>query len=393
VALSFAGAQRPYVEQVASALEARGLRVFYDADDEQIERWGRSPAEEEELRVLYAEQAAAVVVFVSADYAAWDWTRLERRTALDQAARDRRAYVLPARFDDTALPGALAGLVAVDLRGLEPEAFADLVEAKLTELGIASPPSGPPPGVLGERGTGVSAAQGGVARPGEAAVVNVGGSRNRVNVYQGASPPTAPSTPSLHAAVIGTTLMSAAGAYRLDTGSLPHAFLGSIGSDQLSAADRVRENLGLRMLVELPYPSDLPAGLATVISLPPASAHDDDAVIDLYRRLHHAWPAIRSSPELLPPEVVTFAEYAAFSEVILIEESPARRTSAAGQAAAALTSRIMTTGTAATLCSASLDGEHVVAVVVVGGGATIVLSSAGAAVTILSHWIGRRLNI
>jgi hypothetical protein len=33
VALSFAGAQRDYVEQVAAALKARGLRCFYDADE------------------------------------------------------------------------------------------------------------------------------------------------------------------------------------------------------------------------------------------------------------------------------------------------------------------------------------------------------------------------
>ena len=40
VALSFAGAQRDYVEQVAEVLKARGVRCFYDAD-EQIELWGK----------------------------------------------------------------------------------------------------------------------------------------------------------------------------------------------------------------------------------------------------------------------------------------------------------------------------------------------------------------
>ena len=39
VALSFAGAQRDYVEQVAQALKARGLSCFYDADEE-IDLWG-----------------------------------------------------------------------------------------------------------------------------------------------------------------------------------------------------------------------------------------------------------------------------------------------------------------------------------------------------------------
>ena len=33
VALSFAGAQRDYVGQVAAALKARGVRCFYDTDE------------------------------------------------------------------------------------------------------------------------------------------------------------------------------------------------------------------------------------------------------------------------------------------------------------------------------------------------------------------------
>src|SRR5450759_5091951 len=85
VALSFAGAQRDYVEKVAAVLKARGVRCFYDAD-EQIELWGKYLAEE--LPAIYGEQAATVVVFVSADYAARDWTRLERRAALNRAVRE-----------------------------------------------------------------------------------------------------------------------------------------------------------------------------------------------------------------------------------------------------------------------------------------------------------------
>ena len=101
---------------------------------------------------IYGEQAAAVVVFVSAEYVTRDWTRLERRAALDRAVRERQEYVLPARFDDTPVPGLLAGMVAVDLRGRTPEQFADLVVEKLADLAISpSPPGGadrgPPGGV------------------------------------------------------------------------------------------------------------------------------------------------------------------------------------------------------------------------------------------------------
>jgi hypothetical protein len=40
VALSFAGAQREYVESVARELQARGVRYLYDADEE-IGLWGK----------------------------------------------------------------------------------------------------------------------------------------------------------------------------------------------------------------------------------------------------------------------------------------------------------------------------------------------------------------
>ena len=135
VALSFAGAQRDYVGQVAETLKAQGVGCFYDAD-EQIELWGKYLAEE--LPAIYGEQAAAVVMFVSAEYAAREWTRLERRTALARAVRERREYVLPARFDDTPLPGLPSDMVTVDLRTRTPQQFAAMIANKLAVLAAAS---------------------------------------------------------------------------------------------------------------------------------------------------------------------------------------------------------------------------------------------------------------
>ena len=150
VALSFAGAQRDYVGQVAASLKAQGVRCFYDAD-EQVRLWGTHLAEE--LPGIYARESAAVVVFVSADYAERDWTRLERRAAFSRAVIEAGIHVLPARFDDTELPGLLPDVVAVDLRCYTPAQFADLVVTKLADLAInPSPPrggadGGPPGGV------------------------------------------------------------------------------------------------------------------------------------------------------------------------------------------------------------------------------------------------------
>lgn len=136
VALSFAGAQRDYVGQVAEALKARGVRCFYDAD-ELLRLWGMHLAEE--LPRIYAEESAAVVVFISADYAGRDWTRLERRAAFSRAVTQAGAYVLPARFDDSQLPGLLPDVVTVDLRHYSAGQFADLIVAKLAALGITTP--------------------------------------------------------------------------------------------------------------------------------------------------------------------------------------------------------------------------------------------------------------
>ena len=150
VALSFAGAQRDHVGQVAEALKALRVRCFYDAD-EQVRLWGTHLAEE--LPRIYARESAAVVVFVSADYARGDWTRLERRAAFSQAVVEAGVHVLPARFDDSELPGLLPDVVAVDLRCHTPGQFADLVVAKLADLAIQRlpPPGGSdrrPPGAV-----------------------------------------------------------------------------------------------------------------------------------------------------------------------------------------------------------------------------------------------------
>jgi hypothetical protein len=115
------------------------VRCFYDAD-EQIDLWGKYLAEE--LPLIYGEQAAAVVIFVSAEYAAREWTRLERRTALARAVRERREYVLPARFDDTPLPGLPSDMVTVDLRTRKPKQFAAMIADKLAALAASAAPVG-----------------------------------------------------------------------------------------------------------------------------------------------------------------------------------------------------------------------------------------------------------
>jgi hypothetical protein len=102
VALSFAGEQRTYVREVAKALTSRHIAVFYD-QFQANDLWGKDGAEH--FHQIYSRDAQYVVMFISADYVAKAWTRLERRSALSRQMKEDAEYILPVRFDDTEVPG------------------------------------------------------------------------------------------------------------------------------------------------------------------------------------------------------------------------------------------------------------------------------------------------
>lgn len=102
IGLSFAGEQRPYVQDVALSLKEKGVTVFYDRFHE-VDLWGCDLVDT--LNDLYSERLNLVVVFVSKEYVEKDFTNVERRAALSKAITTRQKYVMPVRFDSTKLPG------------------------------------------------------------------------------------------------------------------------------------------------------------------------------------------------------------------------------------------------------------------------------------------------
>jgi chromosome segregation ATPase len=131
VCLSFAGEQRDYVERIAVALKAAGLRVFYDQDKDIAPKlWGRNLGEY--LDYIYRQGSRFCLMFISRDYAEKVWTRHERRSALARAIEDESEYVLPARFDDTELPGFQPTIGYVDLRQIAPATLIEFVLSKLS---------------------------------------------------------------------------------------------------------------------------------------------------------------------------------------------------------------------------------------------------------------------
>lgn len=130
VALSFAGEERTYVEKVAKYLKDSGVKVFYDKNEEEEARlWGVDLTEF--LYKIYAKESLYCVMFISKNYSEKIWTRHEKRSALERAIKEKREYILPARFDDIEIKGLPSTLGFIDLRVKTPEELGKVVLIKL----------------------------------------------------------------------------------------------------------------------------------------------------------------------------------------------------------------------------------------------------------------------
>ena len=141
VCLSFAGEDREYVKQVAGELQRSRVSYFYD-EHNQVELWGKNL--QEYLTSIYRDRSLFAVLFISEYYVKKPWAVLERRAALETAMNEfNREYVLPARFDDTDLPGLPNTVSYADLRALTPVALADMIIRKLVSAAkVKLPPEG-----------------------------------------------------------------------------------------------------------------------------------------------------------------------------------------------------------------------------------------------------------
>jgi hypothetical protein len=130
VALSFAGEDREYVEEVARILKAAGVKVFYDKF-ETVQLWGRNLADH--LGDVYGKRSRFVVIFISKYYPLKAWPKHERKSAQALAIRENKIVLLPARFDDTEIDGMPSSTAYVDLRKTSTAELAKLIQEKLEE--------------------------------------------------------------------------------------------------------------------------------------------------------------------------------------------------------------------------------------------------------------------
>jgi hypothetical protein len=131
VALSFAGEDRPYVNEVAELLRAYGVRVFYDVY-EQHSLWGKDLYTH--LDEVYRLRSRYCVMFLSRYYGEKLWTDHERKSAQARAFNERGEYLLPVRLDPTEIPGVRQTTGYLDGRALSPTDIAVEINTDLPEI-------------------------------------------------------------------------------------------------------------------------------------------------------------------------------------------------------------------------------------------------------------------
>lgn len=128
VALSFAGDDRRYADELAMALRSIGLAVFYDQFDE-ASLWGKDL--HSYLTELYRLRARYCVIFLSSNYKRNKWTRLELNAALAREFEAGEEYILPIRLDESQIEGILPTRGYVDWKSHSVEEVTELVRRKL----------------------------------------------------------------------------------------------------------------------------------------------------------------------------------------------------------------------------------------------------------------------
>ncbi len=136
IALSFAGENREYVDRVANLLRDSGVKVFYDLFEE-ANLWGKNLYDY--LSDIYMNKALYTIIFISEHYATKLWTSHERQAMQARAFQESQEYILPARFDETAIPGVLPTVGYISLVDRTPDRFVEVIHKKLINSGRTVP--------------------------------------------------------------------------------------------------------------------------------------------------------------------------------------------------------------------------------------------------------------
>lgn len=133
VALSYASEQRNYVSEVARILKKCNVRCFY-APNEGVTLWGKNLLNE--FSEIFGKNTYFVVMFISKEYSEKFFPQKEKEFAFSGLEGKNYEYILPARFDDSEIPGLPSHVGYMDLRSFSPAEFSDMVIRKIADKGI-----------------------------------------------------------------------------------------------------------------------------------------------------------------------------------------------------------------------------------------------------------------
>ncbi|WKY47293.1 TIR domain-containing protein [Eubacteriaceae bacterium ES3] len=105
-----------------------GIEVFYDKYVE-IDLWGKNLYTH--LDEIYQKKSKYCVMFISKNYKEKLWTNYERESAQARAFESREEYILPARLDETQIPGLRKTTGYINLNNISPEEFAYRIAKKV----------------------------------------------------------------------------------------------------------------------------------------------------------------------------------------------------------------------------------------------------------------------
>lgn len=128
IGLSFAGEDRNYVEAVAKELKLQGISVFYD-NYELVDLWGKDLYQH--LNDVYKNKCEYCIIFISENYSKKLWTIHELKSAQTKAFNENKEYILPARFDETEIPGMNSTVGYIDCNKISPIELATLAIKKV----------------------------------------------------------------------------------------------------------------------------------------------------------------------------------------------------------------------------------------------------------------------
>jgi len=135
IAVSFAGEDRPVVEEFVNVLATNNVSVFYDSW-EQAQLWGKDLYQH--LDMIYQQAARYCVIFISENYVKKAWTKHELRSAQARAFQQNSEYILPIKLDETELPGLPSTIAYIDLR---QTTIKDIANILFEKIGAAKKPN------------------------------------------------------------------------------------------------------------------------------------------------------------------------------------------------------------------------------------------------------------